>query len=58
MGFKPRTWKLFIAIRGLTPRLHPGDPRLDIPWPHPVTELSLRDGAHSLITADFKGVSV
>ncbi len=38
--------------------LHPGDPRLDIPWPHPVTELSLRDGAHSLIAADFKGVLV
>ena len=38
--------------------LRPADPRLAIPWPQPVTELSLRDGAHSLITADFKGVSV
>lgn len=32
------------------------DPRLAIPWPLPVTDLSERDRNHTPITADFAGV--
>lgn len=34
------------------------DPRFGIAWPLPVTEISLRDRQHSLLTADFSGISV
>ena len=34
------------------------DPRLDIPWPLPITELSARDASHPLLGSDFKGVSI
>ena len=36
--------------------LNPTDPRLDIRWPMAVTDLSVRDTGHPLITADFEGV--
>ena len=36
--------------------LNPTDPRLDIRWPLAITELSVRDAGHPLITADFEGV--
>ena len=32
------------------------DPRLDIAWPLPITELSERDRNHPLITADYAGI--
>ncbi len=34
------------------------DPRLDITWPLPITELSERDANHPLVGNDFKGVSI
>lgn len=37
--------------------MHPQDPRLGITWPIPVTELSERDAAHSLVDDSFRGVS-
>lgn len=36
--------------------LRPDDPRLAISWPLQITELSARDAAHPLITADFEGL--
>ena len=36
--------------------LNPQDPKLMIDWPLPVTEISDRDKAHSLISLDFKGI--
>jgi len=36
--------------------LHPQDPRLDITWPLPVSELSARDAGHAQIGKDFEGV--
>jgi len=36
--------------------LHPGDPKLAIDWPLPVTEMSDRDQSHPFLTDDFKGV--
>jgi len=36
--------------------LHPGDPKLAIDWPLPVTELSDRDQSHPFLADDFKGV--
>jgi len=36
--------------------LNVGDPRLSIPWPIPIIELSIRDAEHPLIDANFKGV--
>lgn len=38
--------------------LHPQDPRLDINWPLPVSELSARDASHALIGNDFEGVAL
>jgi dTDP-4-dehydrorhamnose 3,5-epimerase len=38
--------------------LNPTDSRLAIPWPLTIAELSARDAAHPLITANFKGVCV
>jgi dTDP-4-dehydrorhamnose 3,5-epimerase len=35
-----------------------GDPKLDIRWPLPVNDLSLRDLAHAPITPDFSGIVV
>ncbi|MEW6694021.1 MAG: dTDP-4-dehydrorhamnose 3,5-epimerase [Pseudomonadota bacterium] len=32
------------------------DPRLAIPWPLPVSDLSARDANHSLLTPDFSGI--
>ena len=37
--------------------VHPGDPRLAIAWPEPITELSARDAGHPLLTPDFLGVA-
>lgn len=34
------------------------DPRLDIPWPRPVTEVSARDRAHPLLSPQFSGIRV
>lgn len=36
--------------------LHHADPRLSIHWPITITELSVRDAKHPLITDEFKGV--
>ncbi|MCD4728032.1 MAG: dTDP-4-dehydrorhamnose 3,5-epimerase family protein [Pirellulales bacterium] len=36
--------------------LHPTDPRLNISWPLPVSDLSDRDRTHPFLTADFPGV--
>jgi dTDP-4-dehydrorhamnose 3,5-epimerase len=38
--------------------LHPADPRLAIAWPLPITELSDRDRAHPMLSADFCGIEV
>ncbi len=34
------------------------DPRLSIPWPEPLTELSDRDRGHSLLGAEYQGIEV
>ena len=34
------------------------DPRLKLPWPLPITDISIRDQNHPLISADFEGVVV
>ena len=36
----------------------PTDPRLNIPWPRLITDLSRRDAVHPFVTANFKGISV
>lgn len=36
--------------------LNPLDPRLALPWPLPVAEMSERDRSHALLTASFEGV--
>lgn len=36
--------------------LNPLDPKLAITWPLPVTELSVRDSQHPLLTAAFNGL--
>ena len=36
--------------------LNPNDPRLDIRWSLPISEISSRDTSHGLIADDFKGV--
>lgn len=38
--------------------LNPREPRLAIPWPLPVAELSPRDSRHPLLTAQFAGVTL
>ncbi len=38
--------------------LNPQDTKLAITWPLPITDLSPRDAAHALITADFQGVAL
>lgn len=32
------------------------DPRIDLSWPMPVTEISARDAAYPLLAADFRGI--
>lgn len=34
------------------------DPRIDIGWPLPVTEISLRDQTHPLLSSTFKGIII
>lgn len=34
------------------------DPRINITWPQPVTELSARDQAHPFLTANFNGIEI
>ena len=34
------------------------DPRLAVTWPLPVSEISVRDQAHPLLTAQFKGIKL
>jgi dTDP-4-dehydrorhamnose 3,5-epimerase len=36
--------------------LHPGDPKLAIDWPLPITEMSDRDQSHPFLPDNFKGV--
>jgi dTDP-4-dehydrorhamnose 3,5-epimerase len=36
--------------------LNPNDPKLDIKWSLPISEISSRDSNHALISDDFKGV--
>ena len=36
--------------------LNPLDPRLALPWPLPVGEMSERDRSHALLAASFEGV--
>lgn len=38
--------------------LNPQDPALAIAWPMPISEISLRDMCHPLITYEFKGVQI
>lgn len=38
--------------------LHAHDPTLDIRWPLPVTELSVRDSAHPFLVEGFSGVAL
>ncbi|WP_374323314.1 dTDP-4-dehydrorhamnose 3,5-epimerase family protein [Aquipseudomonas alcaligenes] len=38
--------------------LFPGDERLAITWPLPVSNLSARDAAHPLLATDFQGVEL
>jgi dTDP-4-dehydrorhamnose 3,5-epimerase len=37
--------------------LCPTDPRLQIPWPLPITQLSPRDSAHPLLLPSFEGIA-
>lgn len=37
--------------------LNPLDPRLAIPWPLPITDMSERDRGHPLIDTDFTGIA-
>jgi len=36
--------------------LHPRDPALAIPWPLPLTDMSVRDASHPFIEDGFKGL--
>ncbi|MEO5343594.1 MAG: dTDP-4-dehydrorhamnose 3,5-epimerase [Gammaproteobacteria bacterium SHHR-1] len=36
--------------------VNPTDPRLAIPWPLTITELSAKDAGHALIKSDFEGI--
>lgn len=38
--------------------INAADPRLQINWPHVITELSARDKNHPMLTADFQGIHV
>jgi dTDP-4-dehydrorhamnose 3,5-epimerase len=38
--------------------LNPSDPQLAIKWPITITELSLRDTDHALISLEFKGIQL
>ena len=38
--------------------VHPQDPRLNIPWPLTVIDLSVRDREHPLLTATFSGLNL
>jgi dTDP-4-dehydrorhamnose 3,5-epimerase len=42
------------AERGLNVR----DPMLAVVWPRPIAEMSPRDAAHPMLTADFRGVPI
>lgn len=37
--------------------VHPLEPRLALPWPLPIGELSARDAGHPLLAADYAGVN-
>ncbi len=58
---EPDTELLYLHTAFYTPNAEGGlrydDPRLDIRWPLPVTDLSDRDCNHSLIDADFDGIA-
>ncbi|ADC62859.1 dTDP-4-dehydrorhamnose 3,5-epimerase [Allochromatium vinosum] len=38
--------------------LHPEDPRLDVRWPGPITQLSSRDRGHPPLDPQFEGLSL
>ena len=38
--------------------VHPNDPRLNIPWPLPVLDLSERDRTHPLLKTDYSGIFI
>jgi dTDP-4-dehydrorhamnose 3,5-epimerase len=38
--------------------LNPNDPRLGIKWPITITELSVRDAKHPLMSSDFEGIQL
>lgn len=53
---------LYLHTAFYTPEAESGlrhdDPRLGIHWPLPVSDLSARDAAHPLVSADFKGIAL
>ena len=38
--------------------IRPNDPLLNIPWPIPITNISIADQNHALLENDFKGVAI
>ncbi|WGI24895.1 dTDP-4-dehydrorhamnose 3,5-epimerase [Halomonas alkaliantarctica] len=59
---EPDSELLYLHTAHYTPEAEEGlrydDPHLGIKWPHTVTELSERDAKHSLIDANFQGISL
>lgn len=53
---------LYLHTAFYTPEAEGGvschDPRLNIQWPHEITEISDRDQAHPIIVPDFQGVQL
>ncbi|MGR0481948.1 MAG: dTDP-4-dehydrorhamnose 3,5-epimerase [Candidatus Electronema sp. V4] len=53
---------LYLHTAAYAPQAEAGlrfdDPHLNITWPLAVTELSARDQAHPLLTADFNGIEI
>ena len=61
-ALEPETELLYLHTAVYRPQAEDGlrhdDPRLAIGWPLPPTDLSPRDLAHPLLTADFTGITL
>jgi dTDP-4-dehydrorhamnose 3,5-epimerase len=60
-ALEPNSELLYLHTASYHPAIEGGcrhdDPRLAIAWPLPVAEISARDAAHPLLTADFPGLT-
>jgi dTDP-4-dehydrorhamnose 3,5-epimerase len=58
---EPDSEILYLHTHFYTPEYEAGipynDPILNIAWPMPITEISLRDSSYPVITPDFKGIA-